>query len=118
MNNILLIINNHILIKNYHLLFLNVLVLANSKVFILSILRVFNQLFGGCKMDAMCHDGMCAKCWGGKFLVSGVVVLLTAIYWPGYIWHVLGILLILKGIMKFSMPACSHCQPMAMKKSK
>lgn len=71
-------------------------------------------------MDTMCHDGVCAKCWGAKFIVIGAVVLLTAIKWPGYIWHVLGILLILKGVMKLAMPmGCSHCQPEAgMKKGK
>ena len=62
-------------------------------------------------MDAMCHEGVCGKCWGTKFLVIGIVVLLTAIYWPMYIWHVLGVLLILKGVMKLAMPmGCGHCQ--------
>ncbi len=69
-------------------------------------------------MDAMCHDGMCAKCWGGKFIVVGIVVLLTAMYWSMYIWHVLGVLLILKGVMKLAMPACSHCQGSEMKKGR
>ena len=69
-------------------------------------------------MDTMCHEGVCSKCWGTKFLVIGIVVLLTAIYWPMYIWHVLGVLLILKGVMKLAMPmGCGHCQP-EMKKSK
>jgi len=69
-------------------------------------------------MDPTCHDGVCGKCWGAKFIVIGAVVLLTAMYWPDYIWHVLGVLLILKGIMKLAMPMCSHCQPSEMKKGK
>ena len=70
-------------------------------------------------MDPTCHAGYCAKCWGGKYLVVGIVVLATAIYWPMYIWHVLGILLILKGLMKFAMPHCPDCKPDAsMKKAR
>lgn len=70
-------------------------------------------------MDPSCHGGYCAKCWGGKLVVVGVVVLATAIYWPGYIWHVLGVLLILKGLMKFAMPHCPDCKPESgMKKGK
>lgn len=62
-------------------------------------------------MDPTCHDGVCGKCWGAKFIVAGAVVLGTAIYWPDKIWHVLGALLILKGVMKLAMPMCGHCQP-------
>ena len=69
-------------------------------------------------MDAMCHEGACGKCWGTKYIVVGVVVLLTALYWKDYIWHVLGVLLVLKGVIKLAMPmGCGHCQP-EMKKGK
>ena len=68
-------------------------------------------------MESMCHDGVCAKCSAGKFIVVGVAVLLTAIKWPDKIWHVLGALLILKGLIKWAMPSCGHCQP-EMKKGK
>ena len=57
-----------------------------------------------------CNDGVCGKCHAGKFIVFGVVVILTAVYWPQYIWHVLGALLVLKGVMKLAMPGgCGHC---------
>jgi len=70
-------------------------------------------------MDSTCHDGACSKCWAGKFVITGIIVLVTAMYWPMYIWHVLGILLIVKGIMKWSMPGCGHCQSsMPAKKAK
>ena len=68
-------------------------------------------------MEPTCHDGACAKCWAAKFIVMGVVVLVTAIYWIDYIWHVLGILLILKGVLKLAKPTCLHCEP-EMKKGK
>lgn len=61
-------------------------------------------------MDATCHGGYCAKCWGGVYLVGGIVVLLTAVYRLQYIWHVLGVLLILKGIFKMAKPSCPHCE--------
>ena len=69
-------------------------------------------------MDPTCHDGACAKCWGAKYLVFGLVVWATAVWWPGYIWHVIGILLVLKGLMKLAKPACPHCEAMPMKKGK
>ncbi len=57
-----------------------------------------------------CHDGVCSKCWGGKYIVIGAVVFVTAWKWPMYIWHVLGVLLVLKGVMKLAMPnGCGHC---------
>ena len=69
-------------------------------------------------MDTTCHDGACAKCWGAKYIVLGIVVLVTAVYQIEYIWHVLGVLLILKGILKLVMLTCSHCEPMSIKKGK
>ncbi len=68
-------------------------------------------------MDPTCHHGACAKCWAAKYIIIGVVVLLTAIYWPDRIWHVIGVLLILKGLMKWVKPACPHCEE-PMKKGK
>lgn len=69
-------------------------------------------------MDSTCHDGACAKCWGAKYVVLGVVVLATAVWWPGYIWHVIGILLVLKGLMKLAKPGCPHCGEMPKKGKK
>ena len=69
-------------------------------------------------MGCECSGGVCGKCMAGKFIVVGAVVFATAVYWPMYIWHVLGILLVLKGVLKLAMPmGCGHCAP-EMKKSK
>ena len=65
-----------------------------------------------------CCCGACAKCHAAKYVVVGAVVLATAVYWPDKIWHVLGGLLILKGVLKMAMPNCGHCQPMAKKGKK
>jgi len=57
---------------------------------------------------------------GTKFIVVGAVVFLTAWKWPMYIWHVLGVLLVLEGVAKLAMPGgCGHCQSdVSMKKGK
>ena len=69
-------------------------------------------------MGCECSGGVCGKCMAGKFIVVGAVVLATAVYLPMYIWHVLGVLLVLKGVLKLAMPmGCGHCQP-EMKKGK
>ncbi|MBI3035703.1 hypothetical protein HYY71_05265 [Candidatus Woesearchaeota archaeon] len=65
-----------------------------------------------------CCCGMCAKCHAGKYIVLGAVVLLTAQYWPDYIWHVLGALLVVKGVLKLVKPNCPHCEAMPAKKGK
>ena len=66
-----------------------------------------------------CCDGVCSKCMSTKYMVVGLVILLTAVYWPGRIWHVLGVLLILKGLLKMAMPGgCGHCNNVEMKKPK
>ena len=61
-------------------------------------------------MGESCCDGVCSKCHGAKFIVAGAVVLVTAWKWPDYVWHVLGVLLLLKGVAKLAMPGgCGHC---------
>ncbi|MBI2541282.1 hypothetical protein HYV80_01045 [Candidatus Woesearchaeota archaeon] len=69
-------------------------------------------------MGEDCCSGVCAKCHAAKFVVVGAVVLATAAYWPDKIWHVLGVLLILKGVLKMAMPSCGHCQVMPKKGKK
>ena len=70
-------------------------------------------------MDPMCHDGYCAKCHGAKWIVFGLILIVNQLYLGWDIWVVLGLLIVLKGIMKLAMPSCSHCQPsMAMKKGR
>lgn len=70
-------------------------------------------------MDATCHDGYCGKCHGAKWIVLGIILILVRWYYPLWdIWVVLGVLILLKGIMKLAMPSCSHCRPSMMKKGK
>jgi hypothetical protein len=61
-------------------------------------------------MSKMCMGGMCTKCHAWKWLVLGVIVLINA-YWPFLSWDkLIGILLVLGGLIKLVMPACSHCK--------
>ncbi|MBI2647187.1 hypothetical protein HYW99_01805 [Candidatus Woesearchaeota archaeon] len=67
-------------------------------------------------MDTTCYEGYCTKCHAFKWVVFGIVLFLVTWYAKAsnnvyLIWYALAVLLVLKGIMKFSMPACSHCQP-------
>jgi len=66
-------------------------------------------------MGAVCTDGVCHKCWAGKFIVIGVLILVWNWYltgnflgkdWPTFI----GLLVILKGILKMVKPQCPHCE--------
>lgn len=65
-----------------------------------------------------CCDGICGKCLSMKYIVFGIIVLATVMYKPDKIWHVLGILLILKGILKMVKPTCGHCTTEPAKKGK
>ena len=75
-------------------------------------------------MEAVCHDGVCSKCWGAKFIVFGVVLFGATWYAKStnnvyLIWYVLAVLLVLKGLMKLAMPmGCGHCAAMPAKKGK
>ena len=68
-------------------------------------------------MGMTCHDGICSKCCAGKYIVVGLIVVLNQLRFKWDIWVVLGVLLILKGLLKWAMPSCGHCQP-EMKKGK
>jgi len=58
-----------------------------------------------------CCDDICKKCHGAKMLVFGAVVLAVALWNKEYIWHVLGVLAILKGLMYIAKPnGCGHCE--------
>lgn len=57
-----------------------------------------------------CCESICMKCQGAKMLVTGIVVLAVAVWQPRYIWHTLGVLIILKGLMHLAKPnGCGHC---------
>ena len=62
-------------------------------------------------MDTTHHNGVCSKCSSGKYIITGIIVLVTAIYWIQYIWHIIGAMLILKGLLKWVKPFCPHCEP-------
>lgn len=52
-------------------------------------------------------------------LVFGAVVLAVALLWPGYIWHALGVMIILKGLVHLAKPSgCGHCDTPAPAKKK
>ena len=69
-------------------------------------------------MDSGCCCGMCAKCHAGKYIVLGLVLVINQMYLKWDIWVVLGVLLILKGVLKWVKPNCPHCEPMPMKKGR
>ena len=70
-------------------------------------------------MDNMCCCGVCSKCWAGKYIVVGLILIINQLYIKWDIWVVLGVLIALKGVMKLVMPTCGHCKTdMPMKKGK
>ncbi len=57
-----------------------------------------------------CTGGGCYKCMSGKWVLVGVLVLLNTRY-PVVSWSVfIGVLLVLKGLLKVVMPHCPHCK--------
>ena len=63
-----------------------------------------------------CIDGACGRCRAGKLVVIGALVLLNIYAWPKWTdwpngWFAfIGVLLIIKGVLKFLMPSCPHCK--------
>lgn len=62
---------------------------------------------GMCECGGM--GGSCHRCWGMIALVLGVLVLLNANYgmvsWAMFV----GIILVVKGLVKMIWPHCPHC---------
>ena len=63
-----------------------------------------------CEGGSCCAGGGCHRCVGFKWVLVGVLVLLNVRYpvlsWPVFI----GVLAVLKGLMKVVMPHCPHCR--------
>ncbi len=57
-------------------------------------------------------------CIGIKWIVVGLILILVRMYTTWDIWIVLGVLIILKGIMKFFMPMYPYYKPEAVKGKK
>ena len=56
-------------------------------------------------------SNLCSKCMAAKMLVIGGIILVTAYKWPEYIWHVIGGIIILKGLLIFLKPGgCGCCE--------
>ena len=69
-------------------------------------------------MENLCHDGVCSKCKGIKFLVGGLIIIITAMKWgQEAVWIAVGAMVIVKGLVTLAMPqGCGHCAPEGKKK--
>ncbi len=65
-----------------------------------------------------CCGGVCIKCHAWMFIVFGLILVINQLYTEWDIWVVLGVLLILKGILKLIKPTCPHVEGPAAKKGK
>ncbi len=61
-------------------------------------------------MDPTCHHGACAKCWAAKYIIIGLILIANQYWFKWDIWVVIGVLLILKGLLKWAKPTCPHCE--------
>lgn len=62
-------------------------------------------------MGESCCDGVCGKCWSLKYILVGLIFILVTLFTELNIWIVIGILLVIKGVVKLAMPnGCGHCR--------
>lgn len=63
-------------------------------------------------------EGCCtAKCKATKLLIMGILLILVRVYFPNWdLFRIIGILLIIKAVVVFFMPACPWCKPKAGRK--
>lgn len=65
------------------------------------------------------HGGEdCHKCFGGKMIVVGIILILVRLYTQWDIWVVLGVLFVLKGSVMLMRPTCGHTEVKPAKKKK
>jgi len=69
-------------------------------------------------MGGSCCGGVCGKCHAGMAIVIGLILVINQLYVEWDIWVVVGVLIILKGIMKIVKPTCGHCEEAPAKKGK
>jgi len=69
-------------------------------------------------MGDICCGGTCPRCWAGKLIVIGVVLILARIYTNWDIWIVVGTIILLKGLLMLVMPTCPHCEEKSPRKKK
>ncbi|HLG23636.1 MAG TPA: hypothetical protein VI564_01765 [Candidatus Nanoarchaeia archaeon] len=69
-------------------------------------------------MENMCNGGVCSKCWGWKFVIVGLIFIANELWFFWNVWILIGVLLVLKGVMKLAMPSCGHCCKPAMPEKK
>ncbi|MFH0868520.1 MAG: hypothetical protein V1831_04355 [Candidatus Woesearchaeota archaeon] len=57
------------------------------------------------------------KCWAWKLIVIGAVLVLARLYTTWDMWVLVGVILIIKGILKLAKPTCcNEAKPAAKKK--
>ena len=61
---------------------------------------------------------MCSKCMGGNYIVLGLLIYLNQMYVWMDAWKFIGVLLIVKGLLKMVKPSCGHCDSGAMQMKK
>ena len=55
--------------------------------------------------------GMCTKCCAGTTLIVGLLLGAWVLWFPQLDWRLFfGGLLVLGGLLKYSMPCCPHCE--------
>ena len=69
-------------------------------------------------MDSTCQDGICGKCHAAKFIAVGVILIANRLWWNFDWFYLIGFLLVAKGVLKLTMPNCSHCMPAEQKKGR
>lgn len=68
------------------------------------------KLTKGGDIMAECYWGICTKCMAAKLIVVGLVLIINQLYFGWDVWIVIGVLIVLKGVLKLVKPTCPHCE--------